>query len=27
VIIERTDPVLGRLHLHVPRMGFLLTRA
>ncbi len=27
VIIERTDPALGRLHLHVPRMGFLLTRA
>ena len=27
VIIERRDPTLGRLHLHVPRMGFILTRA
>jgi glutathione S-transferase len=27
VIIERRDPTLGRLHLHVPRMGFVLTRA
>jgi hypothetical protein len=26
VIIERIDPALGRMHLHVPRMGFLLTR-
>jgi hypothetical protein len=26
VIIERSDAVLGRLHLHVPRMGFILTR-
>jgi glutathione S-transferase len=26
VIIERRDPGLGRLHLHVPRMGFILTR-
>ena len=27
VILERSDPTLGRLHLHVPRMGFILTRA
>ncbi len=27
VIIARTDPALGRLHLHVPRVGFILTRA
>jgi glutathione S-transferase len=27
VIIARTDPQLGRLHLHVPRMGFILMRA
>ena len=26
VIIERSDPKLGRLHLHVPRAGFILTR-
>jgi hypothetical protein len=27
VVIERNDAALGRLHLHVPRMGFILTRA
>jgi glutathione S-transferase len=26
VIIARTDPQLGRMHLHVPRAGFILTR-
>jgi glutathione S-transferase len=26
IIIARTDPALGRLHLHVPRVGFILTR-
>jgi hypothetical protein len=26
VIIARSDPALGRLHLHVPRMGFILSR-
>jgi glutathione S-transferase len=26
VIIERSDPQLGRLHLHVPRYGFILTK-
>jgi len=26
VIVARTDPQLGRLHLHVPRAGFILTR-
>jgi glutathione S-transferase len=26
VIIARSDPQLGRMHLHVPRAGFILTR-
>jgi hypothetical protein len=26
IIIARTDPALGRMHLHVPRVGFILTR-
>lgn len=27
IIIARKEPTLGRLHLHVPRVGFILTRS